>query len=443
VIGEVSRSGLRGRGGAGFPTGDKWRAIRGSGSGDRYVVCNAAEGEPGTYKDRFLLRQNPYQVLEGLAIAARAVGARASYLVLKETFPKEIDRVVRAAREMADAGILRDRPMSMALGPDLYLLGEETGLLEAVEGNLPLPRPARPFVQGLFATPTAYNPTAVNNAETLANVPWILAEGAEWLRVMGTESSPGTMLFTIAGDVLAEGVFELPLGTPLRYLIEEIGGGTPNGRRVKAVFPGAANTVIPPEVIDVPMDFESMRRIGSGLGAGSFVVFDETACMVQAAQLYSRFLWIESCGQCPACKLGSAVITECLERLETGGAAPKDIARMLVRTRKVTDGQRCGLPTGESLLVQSLYFSFPAEFQAHLRTGCQMPRRLQFPKIVDYDERRGRFVYDTRYGLKNADWTYRAPTPTEPSPEAPAEPRRDSSPSTTKAVGEASWTNTA
>lgn len=405
LIEMVGHSGLRGRGGAGFPTGQKWRAIRDAGSGDRYVVCNAAEGEPGTYKDRFLLRRNPYQVLEGLAIATLAVGARASYIVLKETFDAEIRRVASAAREMAAAGILKDRPMAMVLGPDLYLLGEETGLLEAVEGRLPLPRTSRPFMQGLFATPTSDNPTAVNNAETLANVPPIVAEGPEWLRAMGTDTSPGTMLFTIAGDVQAEGVFELPLGTPLRYLIEEIAGGPRTGR-VKAVFPGAANTVILPEVLDVPMDFDSMRAIGSGLGAGSFFVFDETACMVQAAALYSRFLWVESCGQCPSCKLGGAVITDCLDRLESGGAAPRVVARMLARAKKVTDGQRCGLPTGESLLVQSLYQAFAHEFTDHLTLGCRSARRLQFPKILDYDERCGRFVYDAGYAAKNPDWTY-------------------------------------
>ena len=312
VIQEVAGSGLRGRGGAGFPTGEKWRAVRSVGAGPRYAVCNAAEGEPATFKDRLLLRTNPYQVLEGLAIAAYAVGAERAYVGLKETFTAELQALTRALREMRDADALGGVPIEIVLGPDLYLFGEETGLEEVIEGHPPLPRVARPFIQGLFARPPADNPTLVNNVETLANVPHILADGPDWLRTNGTELAPGTMVFTICGDVRREGVFELPLGSPLRYLVEELAGGPPEGRAVKAVFPGASNTVISPEQLDLPLDFDSMRQVGSGLGAGGFAVFDDSACMVQAAWRYSRFLFVESCGQCPACKFGTGEVTETL-----------------------------------------------------------------------------------------------------------------------------------
>jgi len=283
VIGEIAQSGLRGRGGAGFPTGEKWRAVRSVGAGPRYVVCNAAEGEPATFKDRLLLRTNPYQVLEGLAIAAYAVGAEVAYVGVKETFTTEIQALRRALGEMQDADALGGVAVEVVLGPDLYLLGEETGLEEVIEGRLPLPRVARPFIQGLFASPPNENPTLVNNVETLANVPHILADGPDWLRANGTELAPGTMLFTICGDVQRAGVFELPLGTPLRYLVEELADGPPQGRALKAIFPGASNTVILPEQLDTAMDFDSMRQMGSGLGAAGFAMFDDSACMVQAA----------------------------------------------------------------------------------------------------------------------------------------------------------------
>src|SRR5215207_4382236 len=357
VIQEVARSGLRGRGGAGFPTGAKWRAVRAVGAGPRFAVGNAAEGEPATFKDRLLLRTNPYQVLEGLAIAAYAVGAEHAYLGLKETFTAELQAVTRALREMREADALGGVPIELVLGPDLYLFGEETGLEEVIEGRPPLPRAARPFMQGLFARPPADNPTLVNNVETLANVPHVLADGPDWLRANGPEAAPGTMVFTVCGDVRREGVFELPLGTLLRYLLE-VAGGSPAGRALKAIFPGASNTVILPGQLDVPLDFDSMRRAGSGLGAGGFAVFDDSACMVQAAWRYSRFLYVESCGQCPACKLGTGEVTQTLESIHAGGGSHRDLELILVRARGSTGGQKCALPTGESLLMQSLVQAF-------------------------------------------------------------------------------------
>jgi NADH-quinone oxidoreductase subunit F len=407
VIAMVADSGLRGRGGAGFPTGQKWAAIRDVGVGERYVVCNAAEGEPATFKDRFLLRTNPYQVLEGILIASYAVGAARAYIGLKNAFVPESEALVRAAQEMHDAGIVDPVPVELVSGPDLYLFGEETGLLEVVEGRPPMPRSHRPFMEGLFATPPKENPTLVNNVETLANVPHILREGADWLRASGTRASPGTMLFTLTGDVEREGVFELPLGTPLRTLLEDAGGGVIGGGTLKTIVPGASATALVSSQLDVPLDFEDMATTGSALGSGGFAVYDDTTCAVQLALLYSRFLWIESCGQCPPCKFGSGEITSHLQRIERGEGDAGDVGLMLARAKAVTDGQKCALPTGESLLMQSLLQTFGTEFEAHVARPCGRHRDgLLLPKIVDFDEDAGRFRYDDRYALKQPDWTY-------------------------------------
>lgn len=405
VIEEVAKSGLRGRGGAGFPTGEKWRSIRTTGTGTRFAVCNGAEGEPATFKDRALMRMNPYQILEGLAIAGYAVGAERCYIGIKETFSEEIQAISRALEEMREADALGGRPFEVILGPDLYLFGEETGLEEVIEGRPPLPRVARPFMLGLFAAPPKDNPTLVNNVETLANVPWILADGSDRLRSNGTETSPGTMLFTVCGDVRREGVFELPLGTPLRSLVEDRAGGPREGGSVKAIFPGASNTVIVPEQLDTPLDFDSMRTAGSSLGSGGFAVFDDTACMVRAAYLYSRFLWVESCAQCPACKFGTGEVTRSLDEIELEGRAP-DLETILARARSSTDGQKCALPTGESLLMQSVVQVFADEFRAHVGSTCPLPRDLPFHKIVDWDPTMNRFEYDHSYRSKRPDWTF-------------------------------------
>jgi NADH-quinone oxidoreductase subunit F len=407
IIDEVMRSGLRGRGGAGFPTAIKWQAVRGTGTGDRYVVCNAAEGEPATFKDRYLIRRNPYQVIEGLAITGHVIGARAGYIGMKESFTKDIAIMRRAVEEMTQANALGGMPVEVALGKDGYLLGEETGLLEAIEGRWPMPRTLRPFVWGLWANPGSTNPTDVNNVETLSNVAHILTEGAEWMRRCGSERTPGTMLATVAGDVRREGVVELPTGTPLSEMVQTHFGGAKEGRTIKAILPGASSTVLLPEQFDTPMDFDSMRAVGAGLGSGSYMVFDDTVCMVKVAYLYSRFLWIESCGQCPTCKLGSGAITEAIERIENGEGDVSDLDHVVTRSIAVTDGQRCALPTGETLVVQSIFRAFRDEFDEHVRIGrCPRPRDLVFPKIMDYDEEAGRFEYDERFKFKTPNWTY-------------------------------------
>jgi NADH:ubiquinone oxidoreductase subunit F (NADH-binding) len=406
VIEEVRRSGLRGRGGAGFPTGMKWRTVREDPCPTKYVVCNAAEGEPGTFKDRWLLRMNPYQVVEGLAIAAHAVGAERAFIGIKAGFEQEVQCLGAAMEEMAAHDLVGPVPVELVQGPDEYLFGEEKALLEVIEGNDPLPRIVPPWMEGLFRAPGSPNPTAVNNVETLANVPHVLANGAEWFRSFGTEGSPGTMVFTLHGDIRHPGVYELPLGFSLRDLLYDVGGGPPEGRELKAVFPGASSTIISPEQLDTPVTFDAMRAVGTGLGSGGFVVYDDSACIVRATLAFSRFLYVESCAQCPACKHGTRAITELLERIDRGEGSEVDVETILARAYTVTDAQRCALPTGETLIAQSAVQVFGPEFVEHFGRDCPRPRDIPVPKIVDFDEEAGNFVVDERYRRKQPDWTY-------------------------------------
>ena len=307
---------------------------------------------------------------------------------------------------MTDRDLLGRIPIELVPGPDEYLFGEEKALLEVIEGNLPLPRIVPPWMEGLFRKPGSPNPTAVNNAETLANVPHIIREGAEWFRSFGTEDSPGTMLFTLTGDVRHPGVYELPLGLTLRELVYGLGGGPFEGRELKAIFPGASSTVISPEQLDTPLGFDSMRAVGTALGSGGFVVYDDSACIVRATLAFSRFLYVESCAQCPACKHGTGAITGLLERIDRGDGSDDDVETILARALTVTDAQRCALPTGETLIAQSAVQVFGHDFAEHFGQGCPRPRDLPLPKILDFDEEAGTFLYDERYRLKQPDWTY-------------------------------------
>jgi NADH:ubiquinone oxidoreductase subunit F (NADH-binding) len=406
VIDEVRRSGLRGRGGAGFPTGVKWAAISEHACPTTFLVCNAAEGEPGTFKDRWLLRHNPYQVLEGVAIAAYAVGAACAYVAVKGGYQQELAILRRAIEEMEQARLLGPVPVTIATGPDEYLFGEEKALLEVLEGNEPLPRILPSYQVGLFARPGSPNPTLVNNVETLANVPHIIRAGAEHFRLLGTDGSPGTMLFTLCGDVRRPGVYELPLGVPLRTLLYEAGGGPSGDADLKAVFPGVSHGVLDSRRFATPLDFDAMRSAGSGLGSGGFLVLDSSACIVAATLACSRFLYVESCAQCPACKSGSHDISEILERIERGDGEHEDLETLAGRCRSVTGGHRCALPVGHSYLVRSSVERFADEFAAHLGRACPRPRELTVPKIVDFDRAAGRFRYDTWYAHKRADWSY-------------------------------------
>jgi len=422
TVDEIARAGLRGRGGAGFPTGRKWSGVRAQPGTDRYVVANAGEGEPGTFKDRAILRANPYQFIEGLMIAAATIGAAEAFVGFKASFTEEIECVTRAVQEMQDAGLCQGCQVTIVRGPEEYLLGEEKALLEVIEGKDPLPRVLPPFEHGLFATAPQLgwqateleaghaglhesNPTLVNNVETLTNIAPILVRGADWFRSFGTAESPGNLVCTIVGDVQRPDVAEVELGTPLRTVIDAVGGGPLEGRTIKAVFSGVSNPVVVASDLDVSLSYEAFAAIGSGMGAAGFIAVDDTACMVDVARAFSRFLYVESCGQCPACKRGSGEITTRLEQLEAGTGAASDIGFIRYWLDRVTDSNRCYLGTEERVLVASILNRFAGEFDEHVSLDrCPRPRPLPLPKIVDLGG--GRVVYDEKQYRKQPDWTY-------------------------------------
>jgi NADH-quinone oxidoreductase subunit F len=411
VLDEVEISGLRGRGGAGFPVGLKWRTIAAGGAaiGERFVVANGAEGEPGTFKDRYLLRHNPYQLVEGLLLAAWTIGARRTFIALKRSFAREADAVTRAVAEIQDAGWMPDIGIELVRGPDEYLFGEEKALLEVIEGEDPLPRMFPPYIYGLFtANPqmgwsagpssgrgsqAASNPTLVNNVETLSTIPVIVRKGGEWYRTLGTSESPGTIVCTVSGDTQRHGVEEFEIGTPVGEIIETVGGGVADGRSLAYVLSGVSNPVLRPEDLAVPASYEGLAGVGSGLGTGGFIVFDDRTDPVELAAAVSRFLYVESCGQCPACKLGCEHITSLLES-QTGD--PLDLGVLAGRLATVADASRCYLPTQEQRVVQSLV---PA-----MRIRSAPRRDLLVTKIVDLVD--GRFTLDERQRHKRPDWTY-------------------------------------
>ncbi len=417
VIEEIVASGLRGRGGAGFPAGVKWRSVA-AGGGRHYAVANGAEGEPATFKDRTLMRRDPYRVIEGLAIAALAVGATDAYLATKRTFVPELAAVRRAALEMGAAGMLGDLNLSIVEGPEEYLFGEEKALLEVIEGRDPLPTLLPPWQRGLFATvqlgweadvssrgPSGQsNPTLVNNVETLASAAHILARGATWFRSMGTVDSPGTVIVTIVGDVARARVFEVELGTPLSVVLDQCGGPRP-GRRFVAAISGVSNPILTADQFDVPLTYEDMEACGTGLGAAGFAVFDDEADMASVARELSRFLAVESCGQCPPCKTGSMEITDRLLAIEQGAGTDDDLAVINARLRTVTDANRCYLGTEERNVVSSILRSFPEAFAARI-DGTAGPLRPALVPLVKEINADGTVLYDERHIRKQPDWTY-------------------------------------
>jgi NADH:ubiquinone oxidoreductase subunit F (NADH-binding) len=422
VIAVLRDSKLRGRGGAGFPTGLKWQTVveNRSAREPATVVVNGAEGEPGTFKDRAILLTNPYRVLEGAVIAARTVGADRIVVALKESFTAVAERVRRAIAEIEQAGWTAGLVVDVMLGPSSYLFGEETALLEVVNGRPPFPQVSPPYRRGVdvvSANPTAEAavvelagpadriaaPTLVDNVETLANVPAIVARGARWFRSVGTEGSPGTVTCTISGDTRRAGVAEVPLGMTLREAIALIGRGLPDGRTVKLVLPGVSAGVVLEHNLDVPLAHEPMREIGSGLGTAGFIVFDDRADTVAVAEAVARFLAIESCGQCTPCKGDGLELLARLERMRRGAAEPDDVPAVAKLASHVDLGARCFLGQQHREVVESLLLLELDDFERHGEPADAAPPVLIAP-MVDLDD--GVAVLDEDQRSKNPDWSY-------------------------------------
>ena len=442
LIAEVEASGLRGRGGAGFPTGTKWRTVYDNRSQalPTTVVVNGAEGEPGTFKDRAILRNNPYQVVEGAIIAARAVAAASIIFALKRSFAEEVPRVRAVIAEVTAAGWTEGLELDVYEGPNEYLYGEETALLETIAGRYPFPRLAPPFRRGVtevvqsvdnvesgsgYSAPVVMAgesgdqvppPTLANNVETLANVPRIIARGADWYRTHGTDESPGTVVCTITGSTVRHGVGEVPMGTPLREVIDEIGGGVAPGRRVKAVLPGVAQGFIPGSLLDTPVSYEGLKGIGSGLGSAGFIVLDDTVDMPAVAAGASRFLAIESCGQCTPCKQDGLQLAELMDKLVHSDALDHDLGTIQKRVETVIEGARCFLATQHQTVLASLLELFPDEVQAHLDGTAPAVDVALVAELVDIDDE-GHAVWDEHHREKQPDWSYDE----ESSGKAPAE----------------------
>lgn len=410
VIEQVRAAGLRGRGGAGFPTAIKWRGVVDTAAGDDLaIVANAAEGEPGTYKDRTLIEQQPYAFLEGICIALHATGAGEAHIGIKRKFHGPVQRLADALTELLEAGWPYADRITIDTGPDAYLFGEETGMLAAIEGDLPMPRIVKPFEVGLNATSTRPNPTIVNNVETLTHVSWILANGPDWFRQAGTETTPGTMLFTVVGDVAHPGVYELALGTPLRTLLVDIAGA----QDIKAVYSGVSNAVILERHLDTPLGFDELRDVGVGMGSGGFIVYDSSRSIVDVLETLLNFLSVESCGQCNACKLGLLEVASLLRKMQTGAADDTDLERLIRRTHGVTDQNRCFLPVGGQQVVISTIDAFVDEFIATIDEGEPTPADLPTPLIDHIDHATGEVTYHPRYHLKQSDWSYADADPAE------------------------------
>jgi NADH-quinone oxidoreductase subunit F len=423
IVDEVDASGLRGRGGGGFPTGRKWRTVAANRSDvlSATVVVNAAEGEPGSFKDREILRRNPYRVLEGALIAARAIGADRIVVALKASFREATTRLRAAAAEFADAGWVDGVDVDVLEGPSEYLYGEETALLEVLDGRAPFPRLAPPYRHGADelgdgtispadvdmagAAPDAVAPpTLVNNTETLANIPGILVHGPDWFRSVGTPESPGTIVCTITGATVRDAVGEVPLGTPLRSVIDEVGGGAVAGHRLVAAVSGVANAVLPAARFDTPLSYEAMEAAGSGLGAAGFIVFDDSDDLVAVAAGVSRFLAVESCGQCTPCKQDGREISEILVRLGRNDTDGDDPERLHACLDTVVEGARCYLATQHQRVVQSILDLAPDWFAGHDTAALEPVEPVLIAPIVDLSA--GAVELDHRQATKQPDWSY-------------------------------------
>jgi NADH-quinone oxidoreductase subunit F len=367
ILEEVAASGLRGRGGAGFPVGRKWAIAAETQADARYVVCNGGEDEPGSFKDRMLLEYRPHLVLEGVILAARAIGAERAFLYLNETYETALSRMKTAIGEAQVEGRLHGVTISIQRAPTVYVAGEDSAAVEVIEGKPPKPRPKPPYpaAAGLFA-----KPTVVNNVETLANIPSIARNGAAWFRTHGTPEHPGGMIFCLADEMTRPGAYELPFGTPLRTLYETLGGGLADGRKLKAILPGGPSCAfLTADHLDVALDPESLKNVGSSLGCGVMRFYGEGDCMVAETLRIAQFFARECCGQCPACRMETSMLSTMLERIHLG----KGDAALFDQFQKIIDFNRgkgyCALIHMPAPPIMSALRLFRDEFEFHLRHG--------------------------------------------------------------------------
>jgi NADH-quinone oxidoreductase subunit F len=378
IIEVVKESGLQGRGGAGFSTGLKWSFMPDDDERPKYLVCNADESEPGSFKDRILMERGPHQLLEGILIAARAVGARTTFIYVRGEYAFPAAQLERSVAEAYDAGFLGTNLMNSGFDHDVviqrgagsYICGEETGLLESLEGKKGQPRmkPPYPAEYGAFGMPTT-----VNNVETFCHVPHIIAKGASWFRGFGTDASPGTTIFGLSGHITRPGLYELPLGTRLDEIVFEHGGGVPNGRKVKGVIPGGLSMpILPAGLLDVPMANEHLRERKTLLGTGGVMVMDETTCMVRVASVISFFFRDESCGQCTQCREGTGWIHKIVERIERGAGETADLDLLLDVAGKMEGQTICAFADAAAWPIQGLLRHFRDDFEQHV-DGSKCP----------------------------------------------------------------------
>jgi NADH-quinone oxidoreductase subunit F len=380
IIATIEKSGLRGRGGAGFPSGQKWRAVRQQPGDVKYVICNADEGDPGAFMDRMILESFPFRVIEGLALAALAVGAHEGIFYVRHEYPLAVKRVRAAIAEMERRGWLgarlmgADFPLRMNVveGAGAFVCGEETALIASVEGRRGMPRlrPPFPAESGLWG-----KPTLINNVETLALVPWIIRNGAEKFAAYGTAKSKGTKVFALAGKIRRGGLIEVPMGTTLREIIERIGGGAAEGRRIKAVqIGGPSGGCVPASLMDTPVDYESLREVGAIMGSGGMVVLDDSSCMVDIARYFLQFTQNQSCGKCTFCRIGTRRMLDILEKLCAGKAQRAHMEELERLARQVGAGSLCGLGKTAPNPVLSTLRYFREEYEAHLQGRCPAGR---------------------------------------------------------------------
>ncbi len=373
VINEIKESGLRGRGGGGFPTGMKWQfTAASSGENGKYVACNADEGDPGAFMDRSILEGDPHSVIEAMAIAAYAVGADQGYIYIRAEYPIAVQRLQIAIDQAKEYGLLGENifdtgfnfNLELRLGAGAFVCGEETALMNSIEGmrGEPRPRPPFPAVKGLWE-----KPTLLNNVETYANICQIILNGADWFKSIGTEKSKGTKVFALGGKINNTGLVEVPMGTTLREIVEEIGGGIPNGKKFKAAQTGGpSGGCIPAHLIDTPIDYDSLMAIGSMMGSGGLIVMDEDNCMVDIAKFFLEFTVDESCGKCTPCRIGTKRLYEILDKITKGQGTLEDLDRLEELSQMIKEGSLCGLgQTAPNPVLSTLHY-FRDEYIAHV-----------------------------------------------------------------------------